>query len=267
MKIKLQVLIILCISISNYTFAQTITYDLRCSSDGSAYELYITRSTAPAAPFTTAGSSRVTLVLPTGSSRTVSHTNEGNVSYSALPAITNPGNVGSDYYGFSTSGGQSLIAQLKADVPALWMTFTPSDGTDQDARLFVNGTDPSLTAPGMGGVDLTNTFFVLTTAGANDEYNSNISNTINCGGTLTTTDVTLENVKLYPNPTTDTFSISGLNGKSTIKLYDLNGRLLIKKENYIPNTEIEISYLESAMYMVRIINSEGISVSNWLTKR
>lgn len=257
MKKELQLLLAsLLISLSGHTLAQTVTYDLRCSSDGSSYELYITRNTTPVAPLTTVGSSRVTLVLPTGSSRTVAHTSEGNVPYGALPSIIDPGGVGSDYYGFSTSGGPSLIGQLTADVPALWMTFTPSDGTDQDARLFVNGTDPGLTAPGMGGVDLTNTFFVLTMAGSNDEYSSNVSTTVSCNA-LTAPDVALETVTLYPNPTKGTFRVDGLKGKSDIELYDLHGRLVARKEAYEANTDMDISHLESAVYFVRLYGDDG----------
>ncbi|MEP5341915.1 MAG: T9SS type A sorting domain-containing protein [Algibacter sp.] len=260
MKKELQILFVLIFtSVSSQIFGQSIlTYDLRCSTDGTAYEVYITRNTTAIAPLTTAASSRVTLVLPTGS-RTVSHTDEGNLFYTALPAINNPGGIGNDYYGFSTSGGQSLIGSLTADVPTLWMTFIPSDGVDQDARLFINGTDPSSTDAGMNGVDLSNSFFTITIAGLSNEYNGNTNSIINCGGTLTVEEISLSSLKLYPNPAKEEVYIKGnLSDIKKIEIYDITGQLVKRLEKENLKATIYISEFESAVYFVKLYGNKGL---------
>lgn len=258
---KLQTLTLTLIFIScfNLIKGQTVTYDLRCSSDNSTYELYVTRNTTAAAPLTTMASSRITVVLPTGT-RTMAFSNEGGMTYTALPVISNPDNDGNDYYGFSTTGGVSLIGVLTADTPQLWMTFTPSDGTSKDARLFENGTDPEATDPGMGGVDLSNSFFTITISGINSEYNGNTSSTINCGGTLSVEDVNLSALALYPNPSRNRVYIKGNKSSlKTLEIHNMNGQLLERKsiDNGDNLESIDISRLESAVYFINLYSENG----------
>ncbi len=236
---------------ANQLVGQTITYDLRCSSDGSRYELFVTRDTEPSTPFTAIGSSRITLVLPTGS-QTVSITNESNaINYSALPIIRDPGSNGNDYFGFSTSGGQTLIGELTANQPELWMTFTPSGDINQDARLFINGTDPQATDPGMGGVDLQNSFFVLSIAGSNNEYVGNVSDApINCGSVLSNSSADFTQLSISPNPTTGILNIRGVNNLRGIEVYNINGQFV--KRFDINLQQIDISEVQAGVYFVNI---------------
>jgi hypothetical protein len=73
------------------------------------------------------------------------------------------------------------------------------------------------------------------------------------------TDVQIINKKeiyLYPNPVTEGFRITGLEGKSTIDLSDINGKVWFSKE--INNDEyVSTSALPMGLYFVRINTSEG----------
>lgn len=70
--------------------------------------------------------------------------------------------------------------------------------------------------------------------------------------TLNTSDFDLKSkVFLYPNPTSDFFSVSNAKG-STIKVYDINGRMLKTIDNY-QGQNLAINYLKSGVYMVTIV--------------
>lgn len=232
--------------------AQNIQYDLVCSGDGNSYEIFVSRDATAGVLF--AGSSTITLVLPTGSSRTVSNTSESVSTYNAVTPIIDANGSGDDFYPFNTSGGASLSGVLVADTPVLWLTLTPSDGVDQDARLFINGTDPD----DIGGVNASNVFSTLSPAGTVDEYNSNVNNNpINCG-TLSSDDFALtqlNDIVLYPNPTRDIAQIRGVIDLEKIEIYTLTGQKVMEQESSKP--EIDIRRLRAAVYMVRIYGSQG----------
>lgn len=61
-------------------------------------------------------------------------------------------------------------------------------------------------------------------------------------------------INLYPNPATYLATISGLPYEFALNVYDLSGRLVISQEN---NNEIDISYLESGVYVVDVRTNEG----------
>lgn len=69
-------------------------------------------------------------------------------------------------------------------------------------------------------------------------------------------------VGLYPNPAQTYFSISGLEDKADISIYDVQGRF-IKGFAYEPNAKMSILDLEKGVYVVRII-SKGTSGTTYL---
>ncbi len=80
---------------------------------------------------------------------------------------------------------------------------------------------------------------------------------------ITSTDETIdENVKLYPNPSQDFFTLDkGLSIANSIAIYDINGRFISSQniENQI--TIINATYLKSGIYYCRLLNdSEPISL-------
>ena len=58
-------------------------------------------------------------------------------------------------------------------------------------------------------------------------------------------------VSLYPNPTTDAFQLTGIEGTATITLSDLNGRLLLSIE-IKNNQKVSVSSLPNGVYLATI---------------
>lgn len=79
----------------------------------------------------------------------------------------------------------------------------------------------------------------------------------------------LENsVKLYPNPAIDTVVIDQIyvDGKSKLDVYDMSGRLLFSKELQKETNYVNVSGLNSGVYMFRISNDLGTVVKQVLKK-
>ncbi len=64
-------------------------------------------------------------------------------------------------------------------------------------------------------------------------------------------------IKMYPNPTSDNFRISGLNGCVNLKLIDINGKEVVTKQ--VNNNEsISISNLPKGLYIVKLTTQNGV---------
>lgn len=93
------------------------------------------------------------------------------------------------------------------------------------------------------------------------------------GGTASTDDTSIQDFKLYPNPTFDTFNIEFNNignNETIIEVYDLRGRL-IQKNNFSstsPNfrEELSISNFEAGVYFVSIQNGKDKVVKKIIKK-
>ncbi|MGV8828058.1 MAG: T9SS type A sorting domain-containing protein [Breznakibacter sp.] len=65
-----------------------------------------------------------------------------------------------------------------------------------------------------------------------------------------------ESILLYPNPVMDAFSVLGIEGKSTIYLSDLNGKVVLTKI-ISAEEKIFVSDLSRGIYLIKIITSKG----------
>ncbi len=63
-------------------------------------------------------------------------------------------------------------------------------------------------------------------------------------------------VYLYPNPMTESFQISGVEGTSTVSVSDLNGKTLFSKQ-VLGNENISVVKLPKGRYIAKIITAEG----------
>lgn len=70
----------------------------------------------------------------------------------------------------------------------------------------------------------------------------------------------LSNLTIYPNPTANNkTSISGLNGKNTVSIYNLLGQLVSSEITTKETLEIDLKNQPLGTYMIRIVNSNGDS--------
>ena len=72
-------------------------------------------------------------------------------------------------------------------------------------------------------------------------------------------------VSLYPNPAQTNFGIQGLETSHAIRVYDINGRLILEEER-ADNRPIDMGRYEPGIYLVRIEN-EDRSVTKRLIKK
>ena len=68
--------------------------------------------------------------------------------------------------------------------------------------------------------------------------------------------ITNASINLYPNPITESFKISGLEGKGTMILSDLNGKAILSKQ-VISNESITLGTLPKGLYILKVITNEG----------
>ncbi|VAV83344.1 Internalin-like protein (LPXTG motif) Lmo0331 homolog, partial [hydrothermal vent metagenome] len=93
----------------------------------------------------------------------------------------------------------------------------------------------------------------------NDSFDCN-------GATLGLTRQTLQlDIKLYPNPTQNTFSVKGLKEDSQLEIYNLNGVLVLNLNNY-KGKRVDVSSLSASVYFVKISNGNTTRVKRLIVE-
>jgi DNA-binding beta-propeller fold protein YncE len=70
---------------------------------------------------------------------------------------------------------------------------------------------------------------------------------------------------LYPNPTTNYITLTGVNDNAKISILDMNGRK-VKELRYSIDKEINVSELNKGTYLMIIQDSNGSALVNKLIK-
>ena len=70
----------------------------------------------------------------------------------------------------------------------------------------------------------------------------------------------LTGIKLYPNPTNSSFTISGVELNTTIAIYNAIGKLVKSIQSSDNNTTIELSEYSNGIYFIKIKNNKGESI-------
>ncbi|SFU29149.1 Por secretion system C-terminal sorting domain-containing protein [Pustulibacterium marinum] len=68
-----------------------------------------------------------------------------------------------------------------------------------------------------------------------------------------------EAIQLYPNPTSDTFQLS--KSATHLQILDLQGKILLEKDNILPETVIDISNFKRGIYLVKIKDIDRIVIN------
>lgn len=72
-------------------------------------------------------------------------------------------------------------------------------------------------------------------------------------------------VKLYPNPTSESFCISGFEDNAALRLTDISGKVILAKQ-VSDNEIISISSLSKGIYIVELITKKGVIEKKLLKK-
>lgn len=94
-------------------------------------------------------------------------------------------------------------------------------------------------------------------------YNVPINSTLNTveGSTLAVTSISNSNFAVYPNPAKNTINIQQNNSASAslakVEIYDLNGRMVLEKNNVVNEQSINVEKLSTGTYILLLIDSNS----------
>ena len=233
---------------------QDIDFTIRYNSTNARYEVYAKPN------FTqnnfTWGPSQITVLTPTNfPNQSLLITSYAGGPWGDNSIVYAPASSPNfDFHGIST-GGQ--LTNLVANEEKLVFSFvSPIGSCATGLRLFINGTDPDSSQPGMAGGDFSNT---IDNGNLIDIYNVNYDNSgTSC--TLSNESMTLTeiNVITYPNPVVNQLTISGLSSdKNSIEVFAYNGKLLKTFETIEKEYKLDFSVYSDGIYFIRILNSNN----------
>jgi hypothetical protein len=70
-----------------------------------------------------------------------------------------------------------------------------------------------------------------------------------------------EEIKIFPNPTTSTFMITGIHNISEIEIYNILGQKIMQKKNetHSPSIEINLNEKQNGIYFIKLKNGNFYS--------
>ena len=74
----------------------------------------------------------------------------------------------------------------------------------------------------------------------------------------------MQNYTIYPNPTRNTFAISS--DVAQVEIYNITGQMIRTFTNVISNQELDINNLEAGIYLVKMTDNNGTSLTKKLIK-
>jgi hypothetical protein len=77
---------------------------------------------------------------------------------------------------------------------------------------------------------------------------------------LSTIDFSKTHISIYPNPVKGEFFISEMDSEFSIKIFDINGKLVLKRDNINSNKPIEVEKLNNGIYFILLKDNQGRSV-------
>ncbi|WP_422105424.1 BspA family leucine-rich repeat surface protein [Winogradskyella sp.] len=125
-----------------------------------------------------------------------------------------------------------------------------NDGVFQDQFFTACGGTATADCTNTPGVQITNDSYDCSEAGVD---------------TLGISSLETDQILLYPNPTSSSFSIKGLTTTSQIRIYDVNGRLILE-EQCSDDRPIDMSHYDNGVYLVEISTERGTQIKRLIKK-
>jgi len=72
---------------------------------------------------------------------------------------------------------------------------------------------------------------------------------------------------VYPNPARDFTLIKGINGKTTVELLELMGKVIERNTHFGPSIELDLKGVKEGVYVVKITNEQGLTQSKMIMKK
>lgn len=161
----------------------------------------------------------------------------------------------------------TVIENAADSAISLVNVFTDTD--DDDAAItksIVNNSNDAIVTVSISGDDLTLSF-VSDATGEAEIVVEGLSNGKTVTDTFTVTitpatgieKISFADMVLYPNPSNGIFRVNtNMNESCTIRIFNMNGRLVYAEENYNNHDEIDISNQPSGQYVISIKHGNSI---------
>ena len=65
-------------------------------------------------------------------------------------------------------------------------------------------------------------------------------------------------IKVYPNPANGILNVVNVSGTTTIKLYDVNGRLVRQQQAIGKSAQVPVSHLRNGEYLLKMESTTGV---------
>ncbi|UEG50174.1 T9SS type A sorting domain-containing protein [Ferruginibacter lapsinanis] len=177
-----------------------------------------------------------------------------------------------DYYKFVITTGGTITITLGTLPGDYDVKLYSSNGTTQVGISQNSGT----TAETINYTAAAGTYYVRV-YGYNSAYSASVCYTLKVAtGTASkvvsdfvTVNKNKQLVEIYPNPARNTVNVNltGYEGASEIRLFDINGRQVLTKKTALINSQIDISTLPKGVYLVKIMNGKTTISSTKIVKQ
>lgn len=161
--------------------------------------------------------------------------------------------------------GQTILSHTSGQ-PIILVSFDVTNMPTTGELSILPNNDPIAT--GLGGV-------------ADSFYNSNIDMTTTQDyfsglavgmesfmfDTLSLDEAVLvdQNLNIYPNPTSDVVHIKSPQSISSLRLFDLQGKIVFERQNHL--NQIDLKLLESGVYFIRVVLMNGSEFQKKIIKK
>ena len=165
-------------------------------------------------------------------------------------------------YSFVVNANRNLVANFEGEPIDIKVNIDPADAADVTGEgIYHYGDQVTLTVEPFenyrflnwtkdGEVVCETTIYTFT-ATENCTLTANLVSTVNVG------EQTDNEVTVYPNPVCDKIHIEGLEGEHEIQIYNAFG-MLVMTTTLQGNSEINIYYLPTGYYLIRIDNCQSV---------
>lgn len=83
---------------------------------------------------------------------------------------------------------------------------------------------------------------------------------------LNTESLTANQIQLYPNPAVTSFTINNFNGMAEVRLSNMNGKTLLRKQRITKNESISISHLPAGIYFIEVTTTKECAIKKLIKK-
>ena len=109
------------------------------------------------------------------------------------------------------------------------------------------------------------TYFATQTIGGCESINR-LAVTVTSGACLKNDNFSFNQIKIYPNPVTEMLTISNIEIISSVEIIDMLGRTLFHKDTNGLETQVDMSYLPTATYLVQVKVGDAIKTVKIIKK-